>query len=180
MIEGLAFTALLLYMGYRSPEAQAAIRPMLNDWNKFDDRFKYHAALNGFGDLGGGVAGWEALKAIALNESDLGRDPYAQPGVWSRDGKSRGLMQLILPTANDFEAVTPDDLDNPEISIRIAAKFFAQNWRRFRPSLEYTIKAYNQGGGATAKEMRGEIAGHAAEYWNRFQRNLKTVQENRG
>ncbi len=164
----------MLYLGYRSPEAQAAIRPMLSDWTKYDSWFRYYASLNGLP-----AEGWEWLKAIALNESDLGRDPLVADKQWSSDGKSRGIMQLTIPTANDFEAVGPEQLDDPETSIRIAAKFFTQNYRRFNPSLEFTVKAYNEGGGNAAKEQRGEIDGYASEYWNRFQRNLDIVQNNR-
>lgn len=133
---------------------------------------------------------WQWLKAIAMNESSLGRHPSVARGLVnpkdvegskSEDGKSWGLMQVTLTTARsmDFTA-TPEKLNNPEYSIGLAAKYLGQLSKMF-PMIdvryvEYVIKSYNQGPGNTRKEIAKQSPGYAQEYWERFQRNLKRVE----
>ena len=151
---------------------------MLTDWNRLDARFKFHAALNGLP-----AQGWQWLKSIALNESDLGRNSRVKAGLVSYDGLSWGLMQLRIETARDYEPVTVEDLNKEEINLRIAAKHFARLYRKFS-SLEHAVKAYNQGEGNMAKEIaarkRGDMNGYAmaATYFSKFSKNLKRVEEN--
>lgn len=119
------------------------------------------------------------LKAICMNESDLGENPLVKSGRVSSDGKSKGIMQLTEPTANDFEPCSLDDLNDPDRSVRIAAKFVAWLQGRFETvDLRYTewvIKSYNQGVGNTQKERAGKIGGYADEYWARWQRNYSKL-----
>lgn len=162
---------------WKAPEALQEVRPMLTDWNRLDQRFKYHASLNGLP-----LDGWKWLKSIALIESDLGRDSRVKNGKVSFDGLSWGLMQLVLSTARDYEPVTVADLNNEEINLRISAKHFSRLYRKFNV-LEHAVKAYNQGEGNMAKEIASRKSGNqggyleAADYWAKFQNRLKQVEK---
>lgn len=139
---------------------------------------------------------WMWLKAIALNESNNGKEKSVRRGIEnpndvegskSSDGKSWGLMQVTLTTARDMDAsATPQKLNNPEYSINLAARYIKQFiMPRFSTSdpryLEYVIKSYNQGVGNTLKYdakgiTRPEPWGsHVQTYWERFKRNLNKV-----
>lgn len=152
---------------------------MLTDWNRLDARFKFHAAMNNLPP-----EGWKWLKAIALIESDLGRNARVKAGLVSYDGLSWGLMQLTMPTANDYEKVTVPDLNNEEINLRIAAKHFSRLYRKFQV-MEHAVKAYNQGEGNQAKEIAARKSGNmngfaqAADYFAKFQKKLKLIEENK-
>ncbi|MGE3263595.1 MAG: transglycosylase SLT domain-containing protein [Bacteriovoracia bacterium] len=182
----------------KGDEIMDSTAPYTPAWNKYDAWFKYYASVNGLPS-----AGWKWLKALALNESSLGQNPLVIAGKWSSDGLSRGLMQLTVTTANDYEKWVPSVanlrnvnsadydpdqyaelgylLDDDETSIRIAAKHFARIYRKFN-NLEYGVKAYNQGEGNQAKEIAYRAAGGvgkyeaAQTYWERFQRNLASVE----
>ncbi|MGE0175387.1 MAG: transglycosylase SLT domain-containing protein [Oligoflexales bacterium] len=170
-----------------------AAAPYISDWNKYDAWFKYFAAQNNLPSNG-----WKWLKAIALNESSLGKNPLVLAKQWSSDGLSRGLMQMTVTTANDYARWVPSVkelkaadpakynqlaalLDDDETSITLAAKHFARIYRKFN-NLEYAVKAYNQGEGNMAKEIASRAAGsttgyaEAQKYWERFQRNLTSVE----
>lgn len=167
-------------------EAKAVVIRLSENWDKFDHLFvKYGAQYQ---------VPWTHLKAIALNESSLGMAksvarglvaPSDVEGSKSSDGKSWGLMQLTLPTAQGFDrSATPEKLNNPEYSVKLAAQLLAQLRDTFSMFdgryLEWVIKSYNQGPYHTKNEMKGQISNpswhlHVEEYWNRFQRNLKKV-----
>ena len=135
-----------------------------NDWNKYDSLFKRYGDLNS--------VPWIWLKAIALNESNLGRDPLVANKKWSSDGKSRGLMQLTIPTASDYQkGVTPDQLDDPETSVRIAAQYIGYLYKRYAGDPMKTIMSYNQGQGNTDKGKQ-----YALDYFQRWQKNLDQVE----
>lgn len=154
------------------------------DWKKFDELFKKSAAKHG--------VDWMHLKAIAMNESSLGKhpsvvrgmqNPYDIEGSKSSDGKSWGLMQVTVTTARDMDPLANEiKLNNPEYSIELAAKYFAWLKRYFKDGsfrqLEWLVKSYNQGAGNSIKERDGKSAGFAHEYWERFKRNLERVKEN--
>lgn len=160
------------------------IEETLPAWNRFDDLFKQYGSQYG--------VPWEWLKAIALNESNLGdedsvatglADPNDVEGSTSTDGKSWGLMQVTLTTARDMDpTATPQKLNNAEYSVNLAAKYLSKLASRL-PKIdarydEWVIKSYNQGPGNTDKERAGLIGnGYAQNYWNRFQSNLQRVQE---
>jgi soluble lytic murein transglycosylase-like protein len=155
----------------------------LDFWTQFDALFQNYGARWG--------VDWTWLKAIALNESDLGRaksvarglaDPTDVPGSTSSDGKSWGLMQVTLTTARDLDASASEiKLNNPDYSVNLAAKYISQlksQFNQFDPRfMEYVVKSYNQGPGNTRKEIQGKIAGYAQPYWERFQRNLQRVED---
>jgi len=114
------------------------------------------------------------LKAICIIESDLGQDPRVVKGDTSRDGKSWGVMQLTLPTANDVgkSAYSPQDLNKPELSIRLAAKYLHQLVIMFDGDLQKVVMSYNQGPGNT---KRGVTAAYG--YWEKFKKNLELVEK---
>lgn len=161
----------------------------VENWTRYDATFKKWAAVYS--------VPWTWLKAIALNESSLGnyptvaegiRNPANVEGSKSQDGKSWGLMQMILPTAREVDPVLKNlsdyevakRLNNPDYSIQLAAKYLSQLSTQFPSPLsrrvEWIIKSYNQGPGNTRKEMDGRSSGFAHEYWTRFQRNLEKVE----
>jgi soluble lytic murein transglycosylase-like protein len=80
-------------------------------------------------------------------------------------------MQLTVTTANDLRAgTTPEDLNNPEISVQLAGKYISQLMDLFDDDKRKTIMSYNQGQGNTLKGKE-----YAAEYFNRFERNLARI-----
>ena len=152
-------------------------------WTRFDQLFRQAQAKYGV------EAKW--LKAIALNESDLGRErsvstglenPADVEGSKSSDGLSWGLMQVTLTTGRDYDpSVTPQKLNDAAYSVDLAARLLRDLKDAFPLSdpryLEWVVKSYNQGRGNTAKERAGKINGYAQEYWERFQRNLARINE---
>lgn len=205
-MEGAAFLGILVavLLTSRGNDLMDAINPMLPSWNRYDARFKYHASQNGLPN-----DAWKWLKAIGIGESNLGDHPLVIAKTWSSDGLSRGLMQLVVPTANDYEKWFPADvvnknkpafsreaydtvagfIDDPEVSIRVAAKHFARLYRKFNGVLEHAVKAYNQGEGNMAKEIAYRAANGfpvadykinsypaAANYWERFKKHLAQVE----
>jgi membrane-bound lytic murein transglycosylase MltF len=157
-----------------------------SSFTQFDDLFKQYGFASG--------VDWKWLKAICMNESSLGENASVKRGLQnpsdiegskSQDGKSWGLMQLTLATAGDYSSSpTVQDLNNPEFSIRVAARFISWLQKQF-PSIEsryveWVIKSYNQGRGNTAKERAGTSPGYAQAYWERFQRNLALINQKQG
>lgn len=152
-------------------------------FTRFDSLFKHYAEMYGLD--------WLLLKAIAMNESSLGTHPSVARGLAypsdiqgskSDDGKSWGLMQFTLPTARDFDkSATESKLNDAGYSIRLAAQFVKWLYMQFDSidprRTEWVIKSYNQGIGNTGKERRGEIKGHAKEYFERFKRNYETAKK---
>jgi len=179
----------VLAYGY-SDEIVAEVEVHLDWWTQYDVWFKDAAAQNGIARLAG-VDGWKILKAISLNESDLGRaasvargiaNPDDIAGSVSSDKKSWGIMQFTLPTARDMDSgATERKLNDPFYSIELAGKFVAWIEAQFNPLeprfLEFVIKSYNQGVGNSRKERAGTGGGYANEYWARFQRHLARVEE---
>ncbi|MBX2986487.1 MAG: transglycosylase SLT domain-containing protein [Bdellovibrionaceae bacterium] len=179
-----AIVAGLLYL--ISKDGAAVKATGSNIFTAFDALFQKYAKQNGLD--------WKMLKAIAMNESGLGvaangleasvarglANPNDVEGSKSSDGKSWGLMQVTVTTAKDFDSsATPQKLNDPEYSIRIAAEFIAWLTKQFPTSepryTEWVVKSYNQGRGNSAKERRGEIAGYAGVYWDRYLRNYAKI-----
>lgn len=162
----------------------SAPAPAENDWTKYDDLFHQEGDNNG--------VDWTWLKAFALNESNLGRAPSVARGISSpsdvegsksSDGKSWGLMQTTIPTAQGIDpAATPEKLNDPSYSISIGAQYIAQLQSMFSSVdpryAEWVVKSYNQGPGNTKKEIAGTGGGYADAYWDRWQKNLTQVEEN--
>lgn len=172
----------VIIMGSQSQIVQDKIEENLDSWTRFDSAFKKYAQKYNID--------WKWLKAIALNESSLGKASSVERGLnfpedvegsKSTDGKSWGLMQVTVTTAKDFDlTATPQKLNDPNYSIEIACKYI--NWvkKQFSSTdnkyMEWVVKSYNQGVGNTKKEISKKISkGYADEYWARFQRNLERV-----
>ncbi len=113
-------------------------------WSRWDDIMKAAGAKYG--------VDWQWVKATAIVESSLGQNPRVMSGGVSEDGKSYGLTQFTLPTANDMRpGTTADDLNIPEISIDLCAKYLSQLKNRFPGDTRKAIISYNQGPGNTQK-----------------------------
>jgi len=121
-----------------------------------DSFFKWDYLFKRYGKIYG--IPWKWLKAICMIESDLGRAKSVAHGFLypndiekskSSDGKSWGLMQTTIPTSRDFESdVTAADLNDPEVSVRIASKYIKTLIARFGLNdRESIIRAYNGGAG---------------------------------
>ena len=92
----------IIAMGSQSDKIQETIEEKLDSWTEYDSLFKkYGAEYN---------IDWRWLKAICLNESNLGKAKSVMIGLEnprdienskSSDGKSWGLMQVTVPTAKD-------------------------------------------------------------------------------
>lgn len=157
-----------------------------------DEFFKYDVLFRKYGTQYG--VKWSWLKAIAMNESSLGRaksvkrgleEPSDIEGSKSYDGKSWGLMQMTIPTARDYDpSATPERLNDPDYSVKLAARFVRSLQYAFEtidPRFEeWVIKSYNQGQGNTQKERNGTISGYAQTYWERYQRNMRLIEERQG
>lgn len=155
------------------------VETKLDSWTMYDALFQKYAAIYGVED-------WRYLKAIALNESSLGKaasvkrgleNPYDIEGSKSYDGKSWGLMQVTMATGKWLDPnCTEVKLNDPDYSVKLAADLFARNQKSFNRYetrwLEWVVKSYNQGVGNTTKERNGG-PGYANEYWDRWQRNYE-------
>lgn len=139
---------------------------------KYDHWIKYYVS---YFKLPADAFYW--IKTIMFLESDYGRDPLVVKGLWSHDGNSKGVMQLKPATANDYEKVSADDLNNPELSIRIGTQHFARIYKKFGANLELAAKAYNQGEGTMAKVIASGIPNkNANKYWDKFTSRLAKVR----
>lgn len=179
IVAGAALFAALFF----KDEVIAKVENQSSTWTKYDAIFKKHATAFG--------VPWMWLKAIALNESSLGAAPSVARGIASpkdiegsksTDGKSWGLMQVTLTTAKDLDPLaTAEKLNDPNYSVQLSAKYLGQLQSKFSKLdvryVEWVIKSYNQGPGNTNKEIRGQTTGYAGEYWTRFTRNLKRVED---
>jgi len=151
--------------------------PEVSEFNQWDSLIKRYAVEYNIP--------WEWVKAIMINESNLGKassvkrgleNPLDIEGSKSSDGKSWGLMQLTLPTARMFEsAVTEAGLNDPETSVRIACKYIAwlmaRNYGGFAQQA-FVVRAYN-GGPGFANTVAGKRDTPA--YYTRFKSNLAKV-----
>jgi hypothetical protein len=165
----------------KKDKIEETIDEHLDSWTLYDDLFKKYGQLNSIA--------WQYLKAICLNESNLGKEKSVARGLLnpsdvenskSSDGKSWGLMQVTIPTGKEFDPTcSPEKLNNAEYSIKLGAKILKNKQSYFLASdprqLEWTVKSYNQGQGNSKKEKAGQIEGYAEEYWQRFKRNLERV-----
>ena len=133
---------------------------------------------------------WKFLKAIAIVESDNGQNasvarglasPRDIAGSASSDKKSWGLMQIApgVGSAEEIrlkEGASPESLNNPENSVRIAAKLLNYLYTQFGAlGPEFIAKAYNQG----EKNTYSEIAtgkGYTGNYYEKFKKAFNKVE----
>jgi soluble lytic murein transglycosylase-like protein len=142
--------------------------------NTYDAHFKKYGAKYG--------VNWLLLKRIAMIESKIGTHPTVVRGLKnpsdiegskSTDGKSWGIMQVTLTTAQWLDpSATVEKLNNPDYSIDLAARYL-KYLQGFFPLTdarywEWVVKSYNQGQGNTAKERSGSSAGFAGAYWAKY------------
>lgn len=126
-----------------------AIAANRSEFDKYDSLFQKYGAIY--------QVPWRWLKAICIVESDLGRDkrvkiglqnPFDYEGSKSSDGLSWGIMQVTLKTAKALagESVSIADLNNPEVSVKLAAQLMRENINRFGiEARESIVRAYNGG-----------------------------------
>lgn len=145
----------------------------VQDVPTYDPLFKKYASQYGLD--------WKMLKAIAEIESNNGKNSRVKQGILnptdiegskSYDGLSWGLMQVTLATARDYDpSATPQKLNNPEYSIKLAAQYFSDLkdlFSNYDRMTEYMVKSYNQGQGNTLKEI-AMTGGHKADgYYMKF------------
>ena len=138
----------------------------VSSFYKWDSLIKKEAAK--------GKIPWEWIKAIMIVESDLGRAKSVAHGLKypndiekskSSDGKSWGLMQVTLGTAQMFEAnTTKEDLNNPETSVRLAVKYL--NWLYSKnKNEEWIVRAYNGGAGWQKTKLGTPLT---KIYWEKY------------
>jgi len=149
----------MIFLGlFKGQEIVDSVETMQESWKKFDFIFKTAGTRYGHD--------WHILKAIALNESSLGKAtsvarglvvPSDIQGSMSPDGKSWGLMQVTLKTAKSLDPLaTEEKLNSPVYSVDIAARYLNDLFEMFLASdarrLEWVVKSYNQGPGNTMRE----------------------------
>lgn len=128
-----------------------------------------------------GISDWRILKAFAWNESSIGRAPSVIAGIAnpsdrdgsaSSDGLSWGIMQTTEETANWLRpGTTFQDLNVPEISVDVGAKYIAWLLKRYDGDLSSAVQAYNEGPGNFEKGKTVD------EYLQRFQSHYALIQE---
>lgn len=89
------------------------------------------------------------MRALAREESSF--DPNAVSPA-----RAFGLVQLIEPTARKYAAPlklasNPSALKQPEVNLRIGARFVSDLWKRYAGNVALIPAAYNAGSGATDK-----------------------------
>lgn len=115
-------------------------------------------------------ADWRDLVTTAAIESSW------RPHVVGDDGRSIGLMQTQLATAQDLASKgyvahgTPDadDLRNPAVSMYFGAAYFDWLWRYFpaaQASKEWQVRAYNGGPGWPNTNAGPSLT---AKYWRKW------------
>lgn len=143
-------------------------------WNRYDSLFQKYAKLNGID--------WHWLKAFACQESRLATDSRTKIGAVSGDGKSWGLMQITLATALALGSgpIEGTALNDPELSIKLAAKLVAELNRTFPGDLHKMAISYNQGATNTrnGKDYTGAYWGGAGASNPGWKFWLDTVERN--
>lgn len=164
-------------LALNQPTTKNPVSVMSNQ--NYDDLFKRYAAVN--------AIDWRWLKVFAEVESTTGKHPRVARGLAfpedvegskSEDGLSWGLMQMTVVTARDFDkTATPQKLNNPEFTIKLAAQFVASLKRQFGSVPRDVAMAYNQGAGNQKRFIQLEKEGKllvtqypaARNYWKKWQ-----------
>lgn len=108
----------------------------------------------------------KTLKAIALNESSLGKNKGYEP-----IGGTTGLMQIKLSTAKDFfPSLTAADLEKDDNQVKAAAAFLASLKKQFPGDEKKLVMSYNQGAGNTRAGKE-----YALGYWEKYLKNKALV-----
>lgn len=126
---------------------------------------------------------WRWTKAIVAVESSYGQaasvaygisNPTDIDGSKSSDGKSWGLMQLTLPTAQQFlPGITAVDLNNPGTNVQAGTMYLASLIDDFGTGdPESVFRGYN-GGPGFANTVAGQRDTPA--YWAKIQAALADI-----
>lgn len=106
------------------------------------------------------------LKAIALNESTLGKNKGYEP-----IGGTSGLMQIKLSTAKDFfKNLTSLELTSDEKQVESAAAFLSSLSKQFNGDEKKTVMSYNQGAGNTRSGKT-----FAQPYWEKYLKHKQLI-----
>lgn len=106
------------------------------------------------------------LKAIALNESTLGKNKGYEP-----IGGTTGLMQIKLSTARDFfKNLTAIELESDEKQIETASAFLASLKKQFNGDERKYVMSYNQGAGNTRAGKE-----YAADYYLKYLKHKQLI-----
>lgn len=142
-------------------------------FNKYDDAFRKAATKHG--------VPWRWLKAFAMTESSLGDAPSVKAGAKnpkdveaskSSDGKSWGLMQVTLKTAQWLDpSATVEKLNNAEYSIDLGATYI-RYLMRIRSDRDWVARAYNGGPGWEKTSLGPSLT---AVYLIKWKKNLDEV-----
>lgn len=125
---------------------------------QYDDLFNKYGSRYGISP--------RLLKAIALNESSLGKNKGYEP-----KGGTTGLMQIKLSTAKDFfPQLTASELEKDEVQVMTASAFLASLKKQFNGDERKMVMAYNQGAGAT---RQGKM--YASGYYEKYEKHKKLV-----
>lgn len=119
------------------------------------------------------------MKTIGMIESSLGLHPRVAHGLLfpadidgskSEDGKSWGLLQMRVTTAKDYDkTATAEKLNNVDYALSLGGLHLRHLDGIFKHSEEFTVKAWNQGEGATFREKNRLAPGKADNYWAKYQ-----------
>lgn len=165
----------LAYMAYSEKDAAAdRLETLQDDFTTYDTLFRKAALKYSIPD-------WRIIKAFAWNESSIGRaksvltgirNPSDRDGSASEDGLSWGIMQTTEATANWLRPGTSfRELNIPEVSIDVGAKYIAWLLKRYDGDLESAVQAYNEGPG------NFENGKTVDEYLKRFQSHYSLILE---
>lgn len=169
-----AIVAILIFGG----DSLASSDNEVTAWNKYDPLYKKYGTLYN--------VPWQWLKAISIVESNQGQAksvarglsyPSDVAGSVSSDGLSWGLMQTTVATARQFESVvTQVGLNDPETSVRIAAKYLQWVMKNYFKDQESVFRAYNGGPGW----KKGSIKSLAMtqDYYSKILKALAKVTAN--
>ena len=114
--------------------------------DSFDELFKLNGARYGVPPY--------VLKTIASIESDIAQDSRVKRGATSGDGKSWGIMQIAPGLGSEKEIelksingknATPEQLNDPKISIMLGARLLGYLWKKYNGNEKKVSLAYNQG-----------------------------------
>jgi soluble lytic murein transglycosylase-like protein len=143
MIEAIIAAGVIAYGAIKKKEGDSM---PVTDTKKYDQLISKYSSMYG--------VSFDLIKAIMKVESDIGRDFRVKHGLLypqdiekskSSDGKSWGLMQMTLKTAQYFDKkITIADLNNAEKSIELGTRFLQYLQKRMNGQDE-VIRAYNGG-----------------------------------
>jgi soluble lytic murein transglycosylase-like protein len=89
---------------------------------------------------------------LGMIENESSGNPLAQGDYKDGEFHSFGLMQVQLPTANQYGFYTKESLLEPETNIEVGLTYFLHQLVRYNGDLRKAILAYNAGSYIVSKE----------------------------